>query len=211
MCGRCLATNPCRYAEKDRERCPVSFILTRTCRVRGHHAFGNSGGKQSGVQVASTWFRGNDDAIRTYYVTGHWSVARGPMDIRWILELAAGLPGQGSRGRTCQTGPASWFRRRVSRQGALPPPLCRAAGPRLSPDSGILRIGFCCAIFVVRLHRIASSLLLPREACLKGTFLSRLPEADREREPAGISGLDKVHGNLNLRPRAQPKHHVKRS
>lgn len=84
------------------------------------------------------------------------------MDIRWILELT----GQGSRGRTCQTGPASWFRRRVSRQGALPP-LCRAAGPRLSPDSGILRIGFCCAIFVVRLHRIASSLLQSREACLK--------------------------------------------
>lgn len=51
--------------------------------------------------------------------------------------------------------------------------LCRAAGPSFSPDSGMLRIGFCCAIFVGRLHRLAPS-LSSRKSLLKYCFLSCL-------------------------------------
>lgn len=93
-------------------------------------------------------------------------------------------------------GAHSWFRRRVSRQGGLPPqaPLpCRGSQPFprfryfYGSDSAVRS-------FIVRLHRIAPSLVCPGKSASKNLLvMSQLIEKPEARRP---SGLDKVHGKL---------------
>lgn len=94
-------------------------------------------------------------------------------------------------------GAHSWFRRRVSRQGggaASPGPLpCRGSQPFprfryfYGSDSAVRS-------FIVRLHRIAPSLVCPGKSASKNLLvMSQLVEKPEARRP---SGLDKVHGKL---------------
>lgn len=165
----CLLLIP---AEKKSSPCFFHLILTRTCRVRGHHALKAKMANSQGYKM-HVLRRGNDDAIR---------VQLGPMGPR--LELT-----------DCQTGRSLGFAAGFLGRGGLLLPRCRSqAFPRFRYFTDrILLCDLLSWIVTARVHshRIASSLLFRRSA--QECCVIRLSRR--------LSGDNKVHGNSIFRSR----------
>lgn len=114
------------------------------------------------------------------------------MDIRWTLELT-GQPRQNlpDRDKARTLGFAAGF---LGRGGCLPRPFAVPRVPAFPQIPVFLRSDSAVRSFIVRLHRIAPSLICPGKSASKNLLvMSQLIEKPEARRP---SGLDKVHGKL---------------
>lgn len=134
--------------------------------------------------------RGNDDAIRPYYVTANWLVIGAPR----FLELT------GSRARQ----PAALVSPPGLSAGGLP----QFAVPRVPAFPQIpVFYGSDFAVRSLSGACIGSPHLFDQEKSAE-RLISCLVLTNGARR---LSGLNKVHGKLDARSRERPKHHVRQS